>query len=144
MAMNSQLMIMRLCCNMANEKSFKYLLTEKNFVPVVDMITESFSNEKETMRITGASLAANLSLYAPKENGDAETQLICSLVEFIPQEKNEDVVFKMLLALFRLLKSNFQAIELVKDLGFDVNSLACEKPSEDCLKIQNSVKKYIS
>lgn len=146
--MPTQLMILRIICNFFGKFDSKissnliYLLNEKRFMTIVDFISESLSSENEGIRNTASSLSSNISLYFPKDNlSDADTQLLCSIIEYLPKEKVEEIQFKILLTLYRILDINQSSRELTKSLGIDISKISTK--NKDSEKLIYSIKKQL-
>lgn len=133
LSMPTQLMVLRVYCNMfppvfdaqlAVPRSVSIITSEGFYSKLVDVISSSLTSKLEGVRLTAASLSSNLSLYTPKNGNDEETQLLCSMSEFLAEESSNEVRTRMLLTVYRICKDNSSAISLLKELGykFDIPS----------------------
>eukprot|EP01027_Heterolobosea_sp_BB2_P026314 GEZU01040503.1.p1 GENE.GEZU01040503.1~~GEZU01040503.1.p1 ORF type:complete len:525 (+),score=139.09 GEZU01040503.1:24-1577(+) len=123
----SQLMILRIFCNMFNSsKGTDYLVKQDQdrLTKIADVVTKAYSSDQDAIRNTAASLACNIALsLAPEEKtgNDAEITLLSSLVYALPQQTNTEVEYKMMLALHRLLSDNPMGVELAAGLELDLS-----------------------
>lgn len=112
LSMPSQLMVLRLYCNIFNGQYSKadpaaayFVQSDERLSLVIDCVANAFTGI-DGLRQTASSLAANLSLYLPKSNSDQEAQLISTIAQYLPTEQNDEVMHRMLLCLYRLLQNN--------------------------------------
>lgn len=127
--MPTQLMSLRILCNIFSESQSeeqergygrKFIVqNEDRFHQTVEILTHSLTSTLEGIRFTATSLACNLSLFAKYDGSDEETQLLCSMIEFIGNETNEDVAQRMILCILRLIKGSEEYRSLTKELNPD-------------------------
>src|SRR5690606_13444820 len=82
-----------------------------------DIISNSLESKTEQIRSTAASLGCNMSLYIEHDGSDAEMQLLCSMVERIKEETNEQVILKELKCIYRMIKENDEFKQVANTLG---------------------------
>jgi len=90
----------------------------------VGTLIETFVNvinaEDIQAKAAAAVLIHNTSLYLPRDDSDATTQAITSILYQLPQEQDHQTQFNLLLALGHLLYCNQDGIGLCVSLEFDV------------------------
>lgn len=153
-SMPTQLMVLRCFCNIfpeaysstdSNPTAVEFLLSKSGlFSKLLDIIAASLTCKLEAVRLTGASFASNVSLYLSKNSNDDETQLLFSMVEYCSSESSNDVLYKMLLTVYRLLNDNATAKSLLAELGHDFGTVLSKSTVEDTKLLTREIISLIS
>jgi len=149
LGMPTQLMSLRVFCNLfhaggvdkLNDQGCAYLLqSEERYALVVDMISKSLSSQVEGIRLTAAALACNLALYVPRNGSDQEVQMVSSMLEYLQTEDKDDVIQRMLLAIYRIAQGNATVIEIAKALETTFDNADQKSTQELTKKLLAAVK----
>uniref|UniRef100_A0A7S1PG31 PPPDE domain-containing protein n=1 Tax=Percolomonas cosmopolitus TaxID=63605 RepID=A0A7S1PG31_9EUKA len=149
--MPTQLMSLRVFCNMfastydkEREGGFgrKFIVQDEHrFNTTVEMISHSMSSPLEGLRLTAASLACNLALFAKNDGNDEEVQLLCTMIEYVQKEKNADVAQRMMLCIHRLIINSRDNRDLAKTLEPNFTAWAKDPKTQ---KLVQSVKSLLA
>ncbi len=153
LSMPTQLMIMRTFANLVgrstlltndpSNEGLQFLFSSESdrFGLIVDLITQTMTSELDGLRSVAASLAANLALAVnSNDNSDEELQILSSMIEFVNNEKNDEVSHRMVLTIYRFISNNPNAKEIAKAL--EPNFSQVEKKA-NCSAIVQEIKKQL-
>lgn len=114
---------------------------------IIDMALSALRSEKERVRLMGATLLYNCSIYMPKDDSDSVVESVALLAELIPGEKNLEICYRSLFALGQLMYQNSTSANIVSELSLDISlksNIGTNKTQEKINGVYSDIQKILA
>jgi len=125
-----RIMATRLAANFfANPAGGIFMVGPQQVTLLIEAFVNVINAEDIQAKAAAAVLVYNMSLYLPRDDSDATTQAITSILYQLPHEEDQQTQYNLLAALGHMLYCNDDGVGLCVSLGFDVGKwLGSEVP----------------
>lgn len=114
---------------------------------VVNMAMSALRSKNQKIRLMGASLLYNCSLYMPKDDSDSVVESVSLLAELIPEETDFESCYRCLLALSQLVYTNTSAALIVSELSLHSSigkNINTDKTKEKLNAVYKDIQKILN